>query len=79
MADETVLAKGAFEWYAALHGVTVLHCHANNGRLADNKFQQSIDKTHGQTLTFCSVNAHFQNGVTTRKGFVSFRIVHAQC
>ena len=67
MADETVLAKGAFEWYAALHGVTVLHYYADNGRFADNKFRKSIDKTRGQTLTFCGVNAHFQNGVAKRR------------
>ena len=67
MVDETVLAKEAFEWYAASHGVTVLHYHANNGRFADNEFRQSIDKTRGQTQTFCDVNAHFQNGVATRR------------
>ena len=67
MADETVLAKEAVEWYATSHGVTVLHYHADNGRFPDNKFRKSIDKTRGQTLTFCSVNAHFQNGVDKRR------------
>ena len=67
MVDETVLAKEAFEWYAASHGVTVLHYHADNGSFADNKFWQSIDKTRGQKLTFCSVSAQFQNGGAKRR------------
>ena len=37
-ADETVLAKEAFEWYAAAHGVTVRHYHADNGRFTDKNF-----------------------------------------
>ena len=62
-----MFAKEAFEWYVALHGVTVLHYHADNGRFAGNKFRKSIDKTRGQTLTFCGANANFQNGVAKRR------------
>ena len=66
-AEETVAAKDAFERYAASHGVLVAHYHADNGRFADNKFKKSIEQSRGQTLSFCGVNAHFQNGVAERR------------
>ena len=65
-ADETILAKEAFERYCASHGVTVQHYHADNGRFADNKWRQHCASKR-QTLSFCGVNAHFQNGVAERR------------
>ena len=65
-ADETVLAKHAFERFAASHGVVIRHYHADNGRFADNKWRKDCS-SKGQTLTFCGVNAHFQNGVAERR------------
>ena len=65
-AEETVAAKQAFEQFAASHGVTIQHYHADNGLFADNKFRNAIEDS-GQTLTFCGVNAHFQNGVAERR------------
>jgi len=61
-ADETVQAKQAFEAYADSHGVKVLHYHADNGRFAENKWRNACT-AKGQTLSFCGVNAHHQNGV----------------
>ena len=66
-AEETIQAKAAFEQYARTHGVKILHYHADNGRFADNKFRASINNTQGQSLSFCGVNAHFQNGVAERR------------
>ena len=60
-SEETVEAKVAFEAYARDHGVTVEHYHADNGRFADNLFMQSV-KEGKQTISFCAVNAHHQNG-----------------
>ena len=60
-SDETVEAKLAFEAFARDHGVNVQHYHADNGRFADNLFMKSIQDSN-QTITFCSVNAHHQNG-----------------
>ena len=60
-SEETVEAKLAFEAFARDHGVTVQHYHADNGRFADNLFMKSIQEGK-QTITFCSVNAHHQNG-----------------
>lgn len=65
-AEETVQAKRSFEVLSATYGVRVLHYHADNGRFADNKFKQAINDAH-QTISFCGVNAHFQNGIAERK------------
>jgi len=65
-AQETIKAKQAFEAYAATHGVNILHYHADNGIFADNDFQNEV-RRQGQRLTFCGVNAHFQNGIAERR------------
>jgi hypothetical protein len=59
---ETVNAKRAFERFAAKHGIHITHYHCDNGRFADSLFRQAC-KFQGQKLTFCGVNAHFQNGI----------------
>jgi len=61
-AEETVEAKLRFEQYAREHGVMVKHYHADNGVFADNLFRKAVREAH-QMLTFCGVNAHWQNGV----------------
>jgi hypothetical protein len=65
-SDETVEAKRAFEAYARSHGVTIKHYHADIGRFADNAFMQLVAES-GQTLSFCRVNAHFQNGIAEKR------------
>ena len=65
-SDETVQAKRAFEAYARSHGVNVKHYHADNGRFADNAFLKSVAES-GQTISFCGVNAHFQNGIAEKR------------
>jgi hypothetical protein len=49
-----------------MHGVTVKHYHADNGIFADNKFREEVRESK-QTLSFCGVNAHFQNGIAERQ------------
>ena len=63
---ETVLAKQSFERFARDHRVKILHYHADNGRFADNGFIQAC-KDNNQGLTYCGVNAHFQNGVAEKR------------
>jgi hypothetical protein len=46
--------------------VTIKHYHADNGRFADNAFMQSVAES-GQTISFCGVNAHFQNGIAEKR------------
>ena len=65
-AVETVKAKSAFERWARGHGVTVKHYHADNGVFADNLFRTAVQES-GQTLSFCGVNAHHENGKVERR------------
>jgi hypothetical protein len=59
---ETVDTKRAFERFAVEHGVRIAHYHCDNRRFADSLFHQAC-KSQGQKITFCGVNAHFQNGI----------------
>ncbi len=64
-SEETIEAKQAFEHFAKQHGVRILHYHCDNGQFADNAFKNSCS-AKGQGLTFCGVNAHFQNGIAEK-------------
>ncbi len=65
-ANETIYAKEAFERFCNSHGVKVRHYHADNGRFAETAFMAHV-ATMGQTISFCGVNAHFQNGKAERR------------
>ena len=65
-SDETVMAKHAFERAAEQRGVRIIHYHADNGRFADNAFIADC-KSQRQGLSYCGVNAHFQNGIAERR------------
>ena len=65
-SKETVTAKHAFESSADQRGVKILHYHADNGRFADNAFIPNC-KAQQQGLSYCGVNAHFQNGIAERR------------
>jgi Reverse transcriptase (RNA-dependent DNA polymerase) len=65
-AEETIEAKEAFERWASSHGVNIRHYHADNGRFAETAFMAHVAK-RGQTISFCGVNAHFQNGKAERR------------
>ena len=66
MSEETVQAKHAFERSCEQRGVKILHYHADNGRFADNAFMNNC-KTQDKGLSYCGVNAHFQNGIVERR------------
>ena len=63
---ETIQAKEAFESYARERGVLIKHYHADNGRFAEQAFMSHI-REQGQTISFCGVNAHHQNGVAEKR------------
>ncbi len=65
-AKETINAKEAFERYCNSNGVMVRHYHADNGRFAETAFMAHV-AARGQTISFCGVNAHFQNGKAERR------------
>ena len=76
-AQETIEAKHAFERFAKSHGVMVKHYHADNGRFAEKRFMSEVANA-GQTISFCGVNAHFQNGVAGNASGTSWTM-HGPC
>ena len=66
MSEETVQAKHTFERVAEQRGVKILHYHVDNGRFTDNAFIADCNAQR-QSLSYCGVNAHFQNGIAERR------------
>ena len=62
---ETLEAKRNFERFAAEHGVSIRHYHCDNGRFSEKLFMDSC-AANNQRITFCGVNAHFQNGIAEK-------------
>ena len=65
-ADETLVAKKAFEKHAEVRGVIIKGCHADNGIFRANAWVKQC-RVQGQALTFAGVNAHHQNGIAERR------------
>ena len=65
-ATATVEAKLAFERFAASHGVIIKHYHCDNGLYDTKKFKASVNMA-SQTISFCGVNVHHQNGRTENR------------
>jgi hypothetical protein len=65
-ATEAIEAKQCFEHFAKDRGVSIKHYHADNGIFASKGFREEVKKA-GQTITFCGVGAHHQNGVAERR------------
>ena len=47
-------------------GIKIFHYHADNGRFADNMFNADC-KAQRQSMSYCGLNAHFQNGIVERR------------
>ena len=60
--DEALNAKLHFEKLAKDSGVQVKRFRADNRVFASNSFKKSLAFAE-QEITFCGVNAHFQNGI----------------
>ena len=65
-SEETVMAKRAFGCSMEQCGVKILHYHADNRRFADNAFIANCNEQR-QSLSYCGVNAHFQNGIVEHR------------
>jgi hypothetical protein len=65
-SEETLKSKLAFEKFAASHRVNIKHYHEDNGRFKDKLFSKSIEEK-GQTISFCGVGAHHQNGIAEKR------------
>lgn len=64
--EETVKGKQAFEAKAKQLDVTISHYQTDNGRFTGKAFLADIIKQR-QSISFCGVNAHFQNGVAKKR------------
>jgi hypothetical protein len=65
-STETIKAKDAFKLFARERGVKIQHYHADNGRFVDNAWKEGLAQEN-QGITYCRVNAHWQNGITKRR------------
>lgn len=65
-AEQTILAKRAFERFAQRHGVIVKHCHADNAIFDSKAFAAEVHRCE-QTISCCGVNAHHMNGKAEKK------------
>ena len=65
-SEEIVQGKLAFEAYSKSMGVKIQQYHADNERFADNLFLDIV-QTSNQTIFFCSVGAHRQNGRSEKR------------
>ncbi len=52
--------------FALSHGVHIKHYHADNGRFKDTLFTRDIEEK-GQTISYCGVGAHHQNGIAEKR------------
>ncbi len=59
---ETLLAKHAYEKFPALLGMDSKAYHADNGQFPDKGFWDNCTLSN-QTITFCGVQSHHQNGI----------------
>ena len=66
MLSETILAKHAYERFLALLGDESKAYHADNGQFADKGFRDDCISSN-QTITFCRLESHHQNGIAERK------------
>ena len=65
-AETTVEAKLAFERLFSTYNVNISHYHCDNV-LFDTKLFRKTVNTANQTLSFCGVNAHHQNGKAEKR------------
>eukprot|EP00980_Cylindrotheca_fusiformis_P019195 scaffold6521_cov93-Cylindrotheca_fusiformis.AAC.3 len=65
-AAENLKSKDAWEGYCRKHDVSTKHYHADNGHFADTAFLADVAQK-GQTISFCGVNSHFQNGISEKR------------
>lgn len=64
-AEELLRSKLEFEDFASKYNVNIRNIRADNGVYTAKCFQEACLKKQ-QTLTFCAVGAHWQNGIAER-------------
>eukprot|EP00978_Attheya_sp_CCMP212_P015750 scaffold40797_cov63-Attheya_sp.AAC.7 len=66
LTKETLESKQAFEQHAKQHGISINHYNADNGCFAENMFRNDVMEK-SQTISYCGVEAHWQNGIAQKK------------
>jgi hypothetical protein len=64
--EETLLGKHTYERFLFSIEVTAKAYHADNGRFADKGFKDDCTMSN-QSITFCGVGGHHQNGIAEHK------------
>ena len=65
-AETTVEARATFERLDHYHNVNIRHYHCDN-RLFDTKLFKASILSANQSISFCGVNAQYQNGKIERR------------
>jgi len=65
-SEQMMAAKEMYGQIAQTYGVSVCGYRADNGRFADKEWRQDCDE-QCQSLTFCGVGAHHQNGIAKKR------------
>ena len=61
-AAETLKGKHAFEAFALSKGIQIHHIHMDNGVFNSDVYKTDVT-SQNQSISFCGVNAHWQNGI----------------
>ena len=64
-AEETIKSKTRVETEAMQYGIKIRRYHADNGIFKSKDFMTDVASKH-QTIDFCGVDAHHQNGIAER-------------
>ena len=64
--EETLNANAAYQRFFNNHGIKVCRYHANNKLYSKKSFWGAVADA-GQTITYCGVSAHHQNGIETAR------------
>eukprot|EP00957_Ditylum_brightwellii_P087648 6673658-Ditylum_brightwellii.AAC.1 len=65
-SKKAVLTRRAFETHLHKHNISAQHYHVKNSRFADNTFTKAVAEAQ-QTISYCGVNVHFQNGIAEKQ------------
>ena len=63
--SQSISAKDGFEKHADSNGVSVKSYHSDNGIFAEQGFRDAVSDA-AQTISYCAVNHHSQNGIAER-------------
>jgi hypothetical protein len=76
-AQDTLAAKREFERSARSMGISIERYHSDNGRFAENVWQEDL-RQQKQYGSYCGVNAHHQNGKIEKRirDLQTFRTIH---